>query len=103
VRISFPPRITLALGALLACAILLSACRRHARTLEVAYVSAPQVSLRDRVAAVFNKAGLVKNGERVEVLERDRRFVRVRSEGGAEGWMEQRYLVNEKVFNQLQS
>jgi SH3-like domain-containing protein len=60
------------------------------------------VSLRDRVAAVFNKAGLVKNGERVEVLERDRRFVRVRSEGGAEGWMEQRYLVNEKVFNQLQ-
>jgi len=90
------------LAVVLACTTLLPACRRHARTLEVAYVSAPQVSLRDRVAAVFNKAGLVKNGERVEVLERDRRFVRIRSEGGAEGWMEQRYLVNEKVFNQLQ-
>jgi SH3-like domain-containing protein len=78
-------------------------CNRHrGRVLEVAYVSAPQVSLRDRVAAVYNKAGVVKNGERVEVLDRDRRFVKVRSAGGAEGWMEQRYLVNEKVFNQLQ-
>jgi len=70
--------------------------------LEVAYVSAPQVNLRDRVAAVFNKAGLVKNGERVEVLDHDRHFVKVRSAAGAEGWMEQRYLVNEKVYNQIQ-
>jgi hypothetical protein len=91
------------LVAVLACTILLPACRRgRGRVLEVAYVSAPQVNLRDRVAAVFNKAGVVKNGERVEVLDRDRRFVKVRSEGGAEGWMEQRYLVNEKVYNQIQ-
>lgn len=78
-------------------------CNRHrGRVLEVAYVSAPQVSLRDRVAAVYNKAGLVKNGERVEVLDRDRRFVKVRSVSGAEGWMEQRYLVNQKVYDQIQ-
>jgi SH3-like domain-containing protein len=70
--------------------------------LEVSYVSAPQVNLRDHVAAVYNKAGLVKNGERVEVLDRDRHFVKIRSAGGAEGWMEQRYLVSEKVFLQLQ-
>jgi hypothetical protein len=90
------------LACVLACTILLPACRRHTRVLEVAYVSAPQVNLRDRVAAVFNKAGLVKNGERVEVLDHDRHFVKVRSAGGAEGWMEQRYLVNEKVYNQIQ-
>jgi SH3-like domain-containing protein len=88
---------------MLACAILLPACRGgRGRVLEVNYVSAPQVNLRDRVAAVYNKAGLVKNGERVEVLDRDRHFVKIRSAGGAEGWMEQRYLVSEKVFLQLQ-
>ena len=70
--------------------------------LEIAYVSAPQVNLRDRVAAVYNKAGLVKNGDRVEVLDRDRHFVKVRGVGGVEGWMEQRYLVTEKIYNQIQ-
>jgi SH3-like domain-containing protein len=70
--------------------------------LEIAYVSAPQVNLRDRVAALYTKVGLVKNGERVEVLDRDRRFVKVRSPSGTEGWMEQRFLVNQAVYNQIQ-
>src|SRR5258706_15648222 len=93
----------LALALVLGCTILFPACKRgRGRVLEIGYVSAPQVSLRDRVAAVYNKAGLVKNGERVEVLDRDRRFVKIRAAGGVEGWMEQRYLVNEKVFSQIQ-
>jgi SH3-like domain-containing protein len=71
--------------------------------LEVCYVSAPQVSLRDRVAAVYSKVGLVKNGERVEVLDHDRRFSKVRTAGGVEGWIEQRYLVDEQVYNQLRT
>ena len=83
---------------------LLASCdRKGSRTLEAAYVSAPQVTLRDRVAAVYNKVGVVKNGERVEVLERSRngRFARVRAAGG-EGWMEQRYLVTQQVFDGFQ-
>jgi len=70
--------------------------------LEIGYVSAPQVNLRDRVATVYDKVGTVKNGERVSVIDRDRRFVKVRTASGAEGWIEQRYLVNQKVFDQLQ-
>jgi len=93
----------LALALVLGSTILFPACKRgRGRVLEIGYVSAPQVSLRDRVAAVYNKAGLVKNGERVEVLDRDRRFVRVRTAEGAEGWMEQRYLVNQKIYDQIQ-
>ena len=96
-------RSRLALALVLSCVILFPACKRgRGRVLEIGYVSAPQVSLRDRVAAVYNKAGLVKNGERVEVLDRDRRFVRVRTAEGAEGWMEQRYLVNQKIYDQIQ-
>jgi SH3-like domain-containing protein len=76
--------------------------RRGHRVLEINYVSAAQASLRDQVAAIYNRVGDVKNGERVEVLDRDRRFARVRTAGGVEGWIEQRYLVDQKTYNGLQ-
>ena len=78
------------------------ACSRHGKAQEIAYVSAPQVVLRDRVAAVFTKNGTVKNGDRVQILEREKRFARVRTQGGIEGWMEQRYLVSQQVFDGFQ-
>lgn len=88
---------------LMALAVLsLTACNRHGKAQEMAYVSAPQVVLRDRVAAVFTKNGTVKNGERVQILEREKRFARVRTQGGLEGWMEQRYLVSQQVFDGFQ-
>jgi SH3-like domain-containing protein len=83
--------------------LLLSACSRHGgRVLEVAYVSAVQANLRDHVAAMYEKAGVVKNGERVEVLDHDRHFAKVRTAGGATGWIEQRLLVTQKVYDQIQ-
>ena len=76
----------------------LPACGRgRHRVLEVAYVSAPQAALRDQVAAIYNRVGNVKNGDRVEVLEREKRFARVRTSSGIEGWIEQRYLVDQKT------
>ena len=87
----------------LATILALAACGRgRHRVIEVAYVSAPQAALRDQVAAIFNRVGNVKNGERVEVLEREKRFARVRTSGGNEGWIEQRFLVDQKTFDALQ-
>ena len=81
----------------------LAGCNRgRGRVLEIAYVSGVQANLRDHVAAVYEKAGVVKNGERVEVLDHDRHFVKVRTATGATGWMEQRYLVGQDVFDQIQ-
>jgi SH3-like domain-containing protein len=80
----------------------LSACRARKRVLEIDYVSVPQAFLRDRVATVYNKTGTVKNGDRVQVLERERRFVRVKTDGGADGWIEQRYLVTQQVYDDFQ-
>jgi SH3-like domain-containing protein len=80
-----------------------AACNRSGHhVLEVAYVSAPQAALRDQVAAIYNRVGNVKNGERVDVLEREKRFARIRTAGGVEGWIEQRFLVDEKTFDGLQ-
>jgi SH3-like domain-containing protein len=79
------------------------ACNRKGRhVLEVNYVSAAQATLRDRVANFYNHVGTVKNGERVEVLEREKRFSRVRTESGIEGWIEQRYLFDQTTYDVLQ-
>lgn len=92
-------RLSLALTGIL----LLGACsRRGHRVLEVAYVSAPQVSLRDQISSVYNRIGTVNNGEPVEVLDREKRFARVRTATGVEGWIEQRYLVDQKTYDGLQ-
>lgn len=96
-----PTRVLLLYG--LAVLALLPACGRSRRhPIAVDYVSAPQVTLRDQLAQVYNKVGTAKNGERLEVLDRERRFARVRTANGAEGWVEQRYLVNQQVFDAFQ-
>jgi hypothetical protein len=69
---------------------------------EIMYVSAPQANLRDHVATVYNRVGTVKNGDRVEVLERQKRFVRVRTAEKVEGWVELRALVPREIYDQFQ-
>ena len=103
-RLSGPVRIrTTAVAVVMATIIALSACNRgRHRVLEVNYVSAPQAALRDQVAAIYNRVGTVKNGERVEVLDHEKRFARVRTASGLEGWIEQRYLVDQKTYDGLQ-
>src|SRR5260370_1415948 len=84
-------------------ATFLSGCGRgHKRVLETDYVSAPQVTLRDQLAQVYNKVGTAKNGDRLDVLDREKRFARVRTPAGVEGWVEQRYLVTQQVFDGFQ-
>jgi SH3-like domain-containing protein len=84
-------------------ALLLSACsRRHSRVLETDYVAAPQVTLRDQLSQVFNRVGTAKNGDRVDVLDREKRFAKVRTASGLEGWVEQRYLVTQQVYDGFQ-
>jgi len=87
----------------LAAVLLTTACNRGHRKGEPAYISAPQAILRDRVAAIYNKVGTVKNAERVEIIDRDKRFALVRTASGMQGWMEQRYLVTQKVFDGFQA
>jgi hypothetical protein len=86
-----------------ALALLLAGCGGGTgKPKEYAYVWAPQVVLRDRVAAVFDKMGTVHSGEQVEVLEKSRRFIRVRTPRNEIGWMEMRYVVTQQVYDQFQ-
>ena len=84
-------------------ALFLVSCHRGGgRVLEIAYVSGIQANLRDHVAAVYEKTGVIKNGDRVEVLDHDRHFVKVRAANGETGWVEQRYLVSQDVYDRIQ-
>jgi Bacterial SH3 domain len=69
---------------------------------EYMFVSAQETSLRDRVATMYGKVGTVHNGDRVEVLERQRRFVRVRTASGVEGWVEERSLISQEDYDAFQ-
>ena len=98
-----PSRTKWLVGVLAFAMLSLAACGRgRHRVLDVAYVSAPQATLRDQVAAIYNRVGTVKNGERVDIIDREKRFARVRTASGIEGWVEQRYLVDQKTFDGLQ-
>src|SRR6266436_2837038 len=78
---------------------IVSGCKRNSAPKEKVYVAAQQVTLRDRVADVYNKVGNVKNGDALEVLERSKtkRWLRVRNAAQEEGWIEQKYVVDEDV------
>jgi SH3-like domain-containing protein len=80
--------------------IVAAGCKRgplkHA---EMMYVAVPQANLRDRVSAVYNKVTTVYAGESVEVLEKQKRFIHVKTSSGKDGWLEVRYLVGQDVFD----
>jgi len=94
------------LALLLVCLSGLSGCGSNTTSgsNEYEYVAVPEASLRDRVATIFNKTGLVHNGERLQVLEhmQNKRFVRVRSPRGEEGWIQERYLADQDTYDQFQ-
>jgi hypothetical protein len=84
---------------------LLAGCRGGlSNRAEYAYVAVTEAGLRDHVATFYNKTGVVHNGERVQILERmqSKRFLRVRSPRGEEGWVQERYLADQQTFDEFQ-
>jgi hypothetical protein len=66
------------------------------------YVTAKQTFLRDRVAAVSNRTATVENGERLEILEHGRRFYRVKTEKNEQGWIDEKAVATQEVYDAFQ-
>ncbi len=65
------------------------------------YVTAKKTYLRDRVAAVSNRTATVENGDKLLVLDHGRRFLKVQTEKGELGWINEKVVATQALFDQF--
>jgi uncharacterized protein YgiM (DUF1202 family) len=87
------------------CVAMLGGCSklRPKPETQYVYVTAKQTFLRDRVAQVAERTGTVENGDRLEVLEHAKRYYKVKSEKGVQGWIEEKAVATQAVYDGFQA
>jgi hypothetical protein len=86
----------------IALSLFLLACgcnRFHSKPVEKVYVATLKVSLHDRVAPVSNRVGEAANGDTLDVVERNRRFLKVKTASNQVGWIEEHAVIDQKTYD----
>ncbi len=86
-----------------ACLVGISGCSqlRPKPQRQYVYVTAKQTFLRDRVAAVSSRTATVENGDKLQVLDHGRRFLKVQTAKGEQGWINEKLVATQELFDQF--
>ncbi|RRA47563.1 SH3 domain-containing protein [Acidipila sp. EB88] len=76
---------------------------RHLRAQNQVYVVSKGTFLRDRLAAVSNHVADIHNGEKLTVLQHDRRFYQVRTPDGKVGWLEEHAVIDQGEYDKFEA
>ncbi len=80
----------------------LSGCRNQpSDVLGEAYVAPASLNLRREVAQKNSTVAVLKHGDRVAVIDVRRRFVKIRSAKGAEGWVDSFQLLSTEQMEEI--
>ena len=84
-------------------AVFLAACSSHSPqpSTGIAYAGPALLNLRKDLASKSQTVGNAKHGDKLEVLETRRRFVRVRTPQGIEGWTDTNLLLTQQQMDDL--
>ncbi|MGO9240366.1 MAG: hypothetical protein ACLQBJ_06110 [Bryobacteraceae bacterium] len=85
---------------LLGACLVLAACSptpEHERAVGEAWVGPSAVQIRKELNLRSPVSGVLRHGERVELIARRRRFVKVRAGSGVEGWTDSRLLLSARA------
>jgi hypothetical protein len=99
IRGSAPAFLSLSFGLLLAC----NAPPAQQPAAGSAYAVPPILNLHKDLGTKSSVVGSVKHGDRLDVLDTRRRFIKVRTTSGVEGWTELTLLLSEQQMNDLRS
>src|SRR4051812_35641950 len=83
----------------------LSACKSEqalAPSVGEAFAGPISLNLREEVSPTSKIVATLKHGDRVEILQTRRRFVKVRAGKGVEGWTDTRQLMTPEQMKELQ-
>jgi uncharacterized protein YgiM (DUF1202 family) len=82
---------------------LLAACSSHSPqpSTGIAYAGPALLNLRKDLASKSQNVGNAKHGDKLEVLETRRKFVRVRTPQGIEGWTDTNLLLTQQQMDDL--
>src|SRR5262249_41351669 len=65
----------------------------RAASIGEAFVGPASLKIRSDIPTQSSLVATVKHGDRIQILQTRRRFVRVRTHNGAEGWTDERQLL----------
>jgi hypothetical protein len=91
---------------LLVAILLLAACankQNRAPAVGVAFAGPATLNLRKDIPPQSAVVGSVKHGDRLEIVQHRRRFIRVRTGAGVEGWTDEHLLLSQSEIETLRA